>query len=159
MLPVNAISIWIDDTLILIFRNKTEFKEALEKNNHLTPIFGASDAENQLFPDLYIAKKEKNIKGSDEIEKDLISNIIIELQESASKMNSSETDGGIGSNKVNIGKTRAYTKVLQMLGCNVEMKSQYVSKTASYGYVDELKVNGELLEIKQPEQWRDMLPY
>lgn len=88
---------------------------------------------------------------------DLINSIIIELREAASLMNSAENTIGISGNKINIGKVRAYTKVLQMLGCKVEMESQYVIKTASYGYVDEIKVDGEPLEIELPTQWRNGL--
>lgn len=90
--------------------------------------------------------------------KELINAICIELREAASYMNSSENTTGINGNKINIGKVRAYTRVLQMLGCKVEIKSQYVTKTASYGYVDEIKVDGEPLEIETPVQWRDRLP-
>lgn len=94
-----------------------------------------------------------------ENKEDLINSIIVELREAASFMNSAENTTGINGNKINIGKVRAYTKVLQMLGCKVEMESQYIIKTASYGHVDEIKVDGQPLEIEQPIQWRNGLPY
>ena len=90
---------------------------------------------------------------------DLINSIIGELREAASRMNNSENTTGINENKVNIGKVRAYIKVLRMLGCKVEMESQYVIKTASYGHVDEIKVDGKPLEIEHPTQWRNGLPH
>lgn len=89
---------------------------------------------------------------------ELINAICIELSEAASYMNNSEITTGISGNKVNIGKVRAYIHVLQMLGCDVKMKSQYITKTASYGHVDEIKVDGEPLKIESPDQWRDRLP-
>ena len=103
-------------------------------------------------------KKKCPACGREISKKELIDAICIELSEAASRMNNSENTTGVNGNKVNIGKVRAYTKVLRILGCKVEMESQYVIKTASYGHVDEIKVDGQPLEIEQPTQWQNGLP-
>lgn len=56
MEAINAISIWVEDSLILVYKNETEFKEALENNRYLIPLFGGRDVEKEVFPGLYIAK-------------------------------------------------------------------------------------------------------
>lgn len=56
MEPANAVGIWVDEKLIMVFKDESEFKEALRSNQYLVPLFGGRDVEKEIFPGLYIAK-------------------------------------------------------------------------------------------------------
>lgn len=46
----------MDEKLIMVFKDESEFKEALRSNQYLVPLFGGRDVEKEIFPGLYIAK-------------------------------------------------------------------------------------------------------
>lgn len=99
-----------------------------------------------------------NEKREQETLEELKQSVIAEMVGVIDSLNRAEYFGGRSSNLIAIGKLRAYQDVLKMMGAKVEIESQYITKTAAYGYVSSAKIDGTNLDITRPMEWAAELP-